>query len=98
SGTLQNGDVITTDNAASAGALATAAAGPYPITLSSVTIMRGATDVTSNYTITYAQGTLTVNKAAITITANDQSKTYGSTFTFTHNGTQVSVTPGSLSN
>ena len=34
------------------------------------------TDVTSNYTITYAKGTLTVNKAAITYTATNQTKVY----------------------
>ncbi len=31
----------------------------------------------SNYTITYANGTLTVNPAALTITANSQTKVYG---------------------
>ena len=35
-----------------------------------------------NYTITYANGTLTVNPAALTITANNASKTYGQTVTF----------------
>lgn len=34
------------------------------------------TDVTSNYTITYANGTLTVNPAAITYTATNQTKVY----------------------
>ena len=33
--------------------------------------------VWSNYTITYVNGTLTVNPAPLTITANDDSKTYG---------------------
>src|SRR5678815_5115440 len=98
SGALQNGDLITVDDAASAGAVATAAAGSYSVTLSSVTITNGATDVTSNYDITFANGTLTVNKAAITITANEQSKAYGAAFTFTHDGSQVSVTSGALQN
>ena len=35
--------------------------------------------LSSNYTITYANGTLTVNPAALTITANNASKTYGQT-------------------
>ncbi len=35
-----------------------------------------------NYTITYANGTLTVNPAALTITANNASKTYGQTASF----------------
>ena len=38
--------------------------------------------LSSNYTITYANGTLTVNPAALTITANNASKTYGQTATF----------------
>ena len=33
----------------------------------------------SNYTISYVNGTLTVNPAALTITANNDSKTYGTT-------------------
>ena len=33
--------------------------------------------LSSNYTITYASGTLTVNPAALTITANNATKTYG---------------------
>ena len=36
----------------------------------------------SNYTITYVNGSLTVNPAALTITANSTSKTYGQTVTF----------------
>jgi len=43
--------------------------GTYPVTAS------GAVD--NNYTITYVGGTLTIGKAALTITANNQSKTYG---------------------
>ena len=38
--------------------------------------------LSSNYTITYVNGTLTVNPAALTITANSASKTYGQTATF----------------
>ena len=38
--------------------------------------------LSSNYTITYVNGTLTVNPAALTITANNASKTYGQTATF----------------
>ena len=35
-----------------------------------------------NYAISYVDGTLTVNAKALTITANNQSKTYGDTVTF----------------
>ena len=52
------------------------------------------TDVTSNYTVTKANGTLTVNKRAITVKADSASKTYdGSALTKTSGGT---VTSGSL--
>jgi hypothetical protein len=46
-------------------------AGTYPITAS------GAVD--TNYTIVYVQGTLTINPAPLTITASNESKTYGQT-------------------
>jgi hypothetical protein len=36
----------------------------------------------SNYTISYVNGNLTVNPAALTITANNMVKTYGTTYTF----------------
>ena len=36
-----------------------------------------------NYTISYLQGSLTVNPAPLTITAESTSKTYGQTATFT---------------
>ncbi|HXD72586.1 MAG TPA: MBG domain-containing protein, partial [Vicinamibacterales bacterium] len=43
--------------------------GAYPISVAGAT--------SPNYTITFAGGTLTVGRAALTITANDASKTYG---------------------
>ncbi len=39
--------------------------------------------VAPNYTIKYVEGKLTVNPALLTITANDTTKTYGDTVTFT---------------
>src|SRR2546422_152103 len=50
-------------------AAASSNAGTYPITAS------GAAD--ANYTITHVNGTLTVTKAPLTITADDKSKVYG---------------------
>lgn len=96
SGSLKSGDVITVDNATSSGSSASAVAGTYTNTLSSVTIMNGATNVTSGYSITYQPGTLSVTQRAITIKADDQGKTQGQLFTFTHDGTQVDVTSGTL--
>ena len=57
----------------------------------------------NNYTITYNNGTLTVNPAALSITANADSKTYGQTKTygagstaFTSSGLQNGETIGSV--
>jgi hypothetical protein len=58
---------------------ATAVVGGYTITPSAAT---GGTFAPSNYTITYETGTLTVNAAPLTITADNQTKTYGSLFNF----------------
>ena len=61
----------------STGAAATATVGTYPIVPSAAT----GTGL-SNYTISYVNGTLTVNPATLTITANNDSKTYGTLTTF----------------
>ena len=78
---LVSGDTVTSATIASAGAAPTAtvvAPGPtYPIDISAA-LGSGL----GNYNITYVPGTLTINPAALTVTANDQSKTYGNTFTF----------------
>jgi gliding motility-associated-like protein len=50
-------------------ATVTSAAGTYPITASGAAI--------ANYNIIYAPGTLTVNKAMLTITADNKSRLYG---------------------
>ena len=63
-------------------------------TLSSVVIKSGSTDVSSNYSITKANGTLTINAKAITVTAGSGSKTYdGSALS---NSTGCSITSGSV--
>jgi gliding motility-associated-like protein len=78
-GVLVNGDIVTGVTLASTGALATAtvAGSPYPI-VASAAVGNGL----GNYTISYVNGILTVNRKALTITANNQSKTYGQVFTF----------------
>jgi hypothetical protein len=60
---------LTTAPSISTTATSASPAGTYPITAS------GAVD--PNYTITYQAGTMTVNPATLTITANNASKTYG---------------------
>ena len=50
----------------------------YDITPTAViSIMNGETDVKDNYNISFADGTLTINKKNLTITADDDSKIYG---------------------
>ena len=67
---LVNGNTApTTPPTISTTALATSNFGTYPITAT------GAVD--ANYTITYASGTLTVDKVALLITADNKSKAYG---------------------
>ena len=74
---LVNGDTITAVTETSTGAPASATVGTYPIVPSAAT----GTGL-SNYTIGYVNGTLTINAAALTITANNDSKTYGTLKTF----------------
>ena len=74
---MLNGDVVTSVTLTSAGAAAAAAVGTYPI-VPSAAVGTGL----GNYTITYTNGTLTVIPAALTITANDRTKTYGDLVTF----------------
>src|SRR5438105_6359716 len=65
----------------SAGAAAAASVGaPYAIVPSAA--VAGAGTNLANYTITYANGSLTVNAKALTITATDRSKSYGDAVTF----------------
>src|ERR1019366_9251508 len=68
---LQNGETVgsvtLTASGSPAGNTAAAAVGPYIITPSAAT---GGTFTPANYEITYATGTLTVNPAALTVTAS----------------------------
>ncbi|WPR70277.1 MBG domain-containing protein [Flavobacterium sp. NG2] len=73
---LESFDAITGVSLSSTGSVntATVAGSTYPIVASAAT----GTGL-GNYTITYADGALTVNAKALLITANNQSKTYGET-------------------
>ena len=76
---LVGGDVVSNVTLTSTGspASATVAGSPYPI------IVSGATGVgLTNYTISYVNGLLTISSANLTITADDQTKCFGTTFTF----------------
>ena len=74
---IQNGDNITASYASSgAAATATVAGGPYAITAS----LNDPANKLGNYTVAYNTGNLTVTAAPLTVTPDDQTKTYGSTF------------------
>ena len=90
---LKNGDIVANVTLSSSGYAAGApvAGSPYTITASAAT----GTGL-GNYAITYHTGHLTVHAIALDITANDQSKSYGDTFTFT--GTEFSTGTGQLKN
>ncbi len=65
--------------------------GTYPITPSGLT--------STNYAITFLDGTLTVSPAPLTVTADDKSKEYGATlpvFTANYSGFVLGQTPGIL--
>ncbi|MEZ0261969.1 MAG: MBG domain-containing protein, partial [Alphaproteobacteria bacterium] len=74
---LVSGDSVDSADLSSSGAPAGAWAGDYSIDLGKVS----GTGL-SNYDITYVNGNMHVDKANLTITANDQTKPYGSTFQF----------------
>src|SRR5208337_2233526 len=79
---LQNGDSIAsvTITDTNNGGLATAAVGTYPLVPSAA--VAGGTTNLSNYTITYVNGTLTVNKATTTTTVTPSPSAFGQLVTF----------------
>jgi subtilisin family serine protease len=91
-GTLFNGDSVNSVALTSTGAAATAnvAGGPYAIVASNAQ----GTGL-GNYTITYVNGSLAVTPAPLTITANNQSKVYGTTLNL---GTGAFTMSGTLYN
>jgi hypothetical protein len=101
---LQNGETIGDVALTSAGAAAGASVtgGPYTITSNAAI---GGSFNTGNYAITYKNGSLTVGQAELTVTANDDSKTYnglaytgghGVTYSGFVNGENASVLGGVL--
>ncbi len=97
---LQNGETVgSVTETSPAGTPTTAAApGPYAITPSAAT---GGTFAPGNYTISYVNGALTVTPAPLNVTANNNTKVYGQTFTpagtaFTTSALQNGETVGSV--
>src|SRR5213076_3218018 len=69
-----NGDTaasLTTPPSVTTTATSASSVGTYPITASGA--------VSANYAISYANGTLTVTAATLTITANNETRSYGAT-------------------
>lgn len=83
--TLHGSDTVTSVTLASAGAAASSSVGNYPVIPSAAT-----GSGLSNYTISYANGTLTVNPAPLTIRANNANKIYGTALAFA--GTEFTTT------
>ncbi len=75
---LEGGDTVTSVTLTCAGSEATAAAGPWEITIGNA---QG--NGLDHYDVTYVNGTLTVNPRPLCITASDASKASGSTATLT---------------
>ncbi|WP_202703524.1 MBG domain-containing protein, partial [Flavobacterium sp. UGB4466] len=89
-----NGDTagsLTTAPSATTSAVASSPAGSYDITVSG--------GISDKYDFTYAKGTLTVNKAQLTVTAGNQSRAYGAVnpdLTVSYSGFVNGDTAGSL--
>jgi filamentous hemagglutinin family protein len=88
---LVNSDTVTSVVETTTGTPPTAsvAGSPYPIVITPGSAAGSFT--ATNYTISYVDGALTVTPAPLTLTANDATKAYGTTFTpagtaFTHTG------------
>lgn len=90
-----NGDTaasLTTQPTASTTAITTSPAGTYPIT--------AAGGASNNYTFTYAAGTLTIDKAVLTVTADNATRVVGAAdpvFTATYSGFVAGDTAAAVS-
>ena len=97
-GQLKNGDIVASVTLTSSGYAASAtvtAPGPnYTINIGSAVF--APVGAGGNYNITYHTGTLHIDAAQLDITASNQNKTYGDTFTFT--GTEFATGMGQLKN
>jgi len=90
---LQSGDAVTsvTLTSPATAATATVAGSPYTITASAA-VGTGL----SNYTITYSTNSFVITRIPLTVIAGNQTKVYGSTYTFA--GTEFTLGAGQLKN
>ena len=99
SGTYANSEsatavVLTSANSYDSGTSQSAATYTDEISISSATGSAGFLE--SNYDVTYVQGDLTINQRAITLVADDRTKTYGDTLAL--GGNAFSLSSGSFAN
>ncbi|MEN9863109.1 MAG: hypothetical protein RLZZ601_873 [Pseudomonadota bacterium] len=87
SGTLYNGNAVGNATVATTATSSTAAGQTVNLTPSAVVFTNGSA---GNYNITYANGSLSIDQANLTITANSTSKIYGQTLGFA--GTEFTST------
>jgi hypothetical protein len=76
-----NGETLATSGVTGSPSLTTTADATSPVGSYAITAVLGSL-ASGNYSFTFVNGTLTVTAKALTITAKDQSKTYGQTVTF----------------
>ncbi|HXA29420.1 MAG TPA: MBG domain-containing protein [Candidatus Angelobacter sp.] len=85
---LVNGDPATLIT----GVVCTSGAGTNPIALRYAITCSGGSSSSANYTVASTSGTLTVNRAPLTVIANDKSMTYGGTVP-TFDATVIGMVP-----
>lgn len=81
---FKNGENLATSGVTGVPSLTTAATAASPVGLYTTTAAVGSL-AANNYSFTFVNGSLTVNTRALLITANNQTKVLGATFTFAGN-------------
>src|SRR5438445_646755 len=94
---LKNGDAVASVTLSSAGYAAGADVANSPYTITASAAVFTPMGASTNYAITYHTGSFTVNAAQLDITATNESKTYGDTFT-PNGAAQFSTGPSQLKN
>ncbi|MEO6549379.1 MAG: MBG domain-containing protein, partial [Ferruginibacter sp.] len=102
SGLVPNNTIASVTIAYGTGAAANATVGTYTGSVTATAPVGANSFVASNYSITYVANNIVVDQAALSITANNQAKVYGTTFTFagtefTQVGLKNTETIGSVS-
>ena len=92
---ISNGSMATGDSFSCTSSGSITNVGTEPKVIDDVSIYKGSTDVSTNYTISKVNGTLKVNKKSIIVSTTDQSKTYdANTMNATNDCTSSSLAYG----